>query len=119
MIDGTPDCRRPLCLLISLRVMAAAAVWLGICVYGPPTTSFAEQAAAPPPHVEEEEPPEWLAKREELANFAVNDIAKSIRLNGQAMKLGRVVYDRSCASCHGADLKGTADQHTPDLTDAE
>jgi cytochrome c oxidase cbb3-type subunit 3 len=35
------------------------------------------------------------------------------------MKLGREVYDKSCASCHGADLKGVADQHTPDLTDAE
>src|SRR6266403_4076 len=35
------------------------------------------------------------------------------------MVLGRSVYDKSCASCHGADLKGVADQHTPDLTDDE
>ena len=35
------------------------------------------------------------------------------------MVLGREVYDKSCASCHGADLKGIPDQHTPDLTDAE
>ncbi len=33
------------------------------------------------------------------------------------MRLGRVVYDANCASCHGADLKGIKAQNTPDLTD--
>src|SRR6188472_1220231 len=93
-------------------VSAATVLAIGLCVAGP-TVAPAEQAQ------EEEEPVEWLAKPEELAHVPVNDIVKSLRLNGQALKLGRVVYDKSCASCHGADLKGLADQHTPDLTDAE
>jgi cytochrome c oxidase cbb3-type subunit 3 len=35
------------------------------------------------------------------------------------MSLGKKVYAKNCATCHGADLKGIRDQHTPDLTDAE
>src|SRR5258707_3434130 len=35
------------------------------------------------------------------------------------MSLGKKVYEKNCAMCHGADLKGIPDQHTPDLTDAE
>ena len=35
------------------------------------------------------------------------------------MLQGKRVYDKHCAACHGADLKGLPDQHTPDLTDAE
>ncbi len=31
---------------------------------------------------------------------------------------GRALYLAHCAACHGADLKGLADQHTPNLTDA-
>jgi len=67
----------------------------------------------------EEDYGEFTARPEELASVAINDIVKSLRLNKTAMVLGRSVYDKSCASCHGADLKGVADQHTPDLTDAE
>jgi len=55
----------------------------------------------------------------ELASHSVNRIARSLRLNRQAMVLGRKVYDEHCASCHGDDLKGIPEQHTPDLTDAE
>jgi len=67
----------------------------------------------------EEDYGEFTARPEELASVAVNDIVKSLRLNKTAMVLGRSVYDKSCASCHGADLKGVPDQNTPDLTDAE
>jgi cytochrome c oxidase cbb3-type subunit III len=35
------------------------------------------------------------------------------------MLLGKKVYEKNWAACHGADLKGVSDQHTPDLTDAE
>ena len=67
----------------------------------------------------EEEYGEFLARPKELASIPVNDIVKSIRLNGGAMTLGRKVYDKACAACHGADLKGRPDLHTPDLTDAD
>jgi cbb3-type cytochrome c oxidase subunit III len=76
----------------------------------------AQQAAAPEP---EEEFGEFLARPGELASVPVNDIMKSIRMTGGAMLLGKKVYAKSCASCHGADLKGVPGQHTPDLTDAE
>jgi cytochrome c oxidase cbb3-type subunit III len=75
-------------------------------------------AAAEPADLEEDYG-EFTARPEELASVAINDIVKSLRLNKTAMVLGRTVYEKSCASCHGADLKGVADQHTPDLTDAE
>jgi cytochrome c oxidase cbb3-type subunit 3 len=67
----------------------------------------------------EEDYGEYTARPEELAAVATNDIVKSLRIHKTAMLLGQAVYDRSCASCHGADLKGMPDQHTPDLTDAE
>ncbi len=60
----------------------------------------------------------WRGPRSWL-RVAVNDIVKSIRMNGTAMTLGRKVYDKACAACHGADLKGLPDRHTPDLTDAD
>lgn len=62
---------------------------------------------------------EFLAAPGELAAVPVNDIARSIRLNGQAQRLGETVYDAHCAECHGADFKGLRDRHTPDLTDAD
>lgn len=100
-----PTCLRRLATLVVLGVGACLPV---ICL-----------AVAEPAKQEEPEPAEWLAPPEALAAVPSNDIVKSIRLNGQAMKLGRAVYDKSCASCHGADLKGITDQHTPDLTDGE
>jgi mono/diheme cytochrome c family protein len=94
------------------HLMSIGLVALGICA----TANVAlPQPAAPP---EEEEYGEFLARPEELATVAVNDIVKSIRMNGAAMTLGRKVYDKACAACHGADLKGLPDRHTPDLTDA-
>jgi cytochrome c oxidase cbb3-type subunit 3 len=77
----------------------------------------AQQDAAP--RELDEEFGEWLARPGELAAPSANRIARSLRLNAQAMMLGRKVYENHCADCHGADLKGLRDQHTPDLTDAE
>src|SRR5215470_16440249 len=77
----------------------------------------AQQDAAP--RELDEEFGEWLARPGELARPSANRIARSLRLNAQAMMLGRKVYDNHCADCHGADLKGIPDRHTPDLTDAE
>ena len=53
-----------------------------------------------------------------LASAKTDEIAKSPALKAQAMKLGAVVYKANCASCHGADRKGLAEKHAPDLTDA-
>jgi cytochrome c oxidase cbb3-type subunit III len=73
----------------------------------------------PTVQAEEEEYGEFLARPKELAAVPINDIATSIRLNAGAMSFGRKVYDKACAGCHGADLKGIPDRHTPDLTDGE
>jgi len=75
--------------------------------------------AQPAPAEPDEEYGEFLARPEELAAVPVNDIVKSLRMNAEAMALGRKVYAAACASCHGADLKGIPAQHTPDLTDGE
>lgn len=66
---------------------------------------------------EEEEYGEFVARPAELINVSTNDIAKSIRLSAISLALGRIVYDAHCASCHGADLKGSKEAHAPDLTD--
>ena len=76
-------------------------------------------AQQPAPREPAEEYGEWMAAPGELAAVPVNRIARSLRLNGQAIKLGRKVFAEHCAGCHGEDLKGLPDQHTPDLTDAE
>jgi len=96
------------------RLMSIALVALGL---GAAANTARPQPAQP--QEEEEEYGEFLARPEELGSVAVNDIVKSIRMNGSAMLLGKRVYDKHCAACHGADLKGMPDQHTPDLTDAE
>src|SRR4051812_44086752 len=67
--------------------------------------SAAINPAAPEPASLEEDYGEYTARPEELASVATNDILKSLRLSKTAMVLGREVYDKSCASCHGADLK--------------
>jgi cytochrome c oxidase cbb3-type subunit 3 len=90
--------------------LLAIGVYLGSAVIDP--------AAAEPAPLEDDYG-EFTARPEELTSVATNDIVKSLRLNKTAMVLGREVYEKSCASCHGADLKGIPDQHTPDLTDAE
>jgi cbb3-type cytochrome c oxidase subunit III len=66
---------------------------------------------------QEEEYGEFVARAEELVNVSTNDIAKSIRLSAISLALGRIVYDKNCASCHGADLKGSKEAHAPDLSD--
>src|SRR5215467_7778717 len=89
----------------------AAMIALGLFVGFQTTKSIAE------PKELTEEYGEWVAAPEELADVPVNRIARSLRLNGQAMRLGREVFAQHCASCHGDDLKGRRDHHTPDLTD--
>jgi cbb3-type cytochrome c oxidase subunit III len=96
------------------RVVAIALAALGIAATVNSALPQAQQ-----PQEEEEEYGEFLARHEELASVPVNDIVKSIRMNGSAMLLGKKVYDKVCASCHGADLKGVPGMHTPDLTDAD
>lgn len=65
----------------------------------------------------EDEYGEFLARPEELANVPTNDIIKSTRLNAGATVLGRNVYVKNCAACHGEDMKGIKAAHAPDLTD--
>jgi cytochrome c oxidase cbb3-type subunit III len=95
------------------RLILASLAVLGICAAA---GTAAQQPSAPEP---EEEYGEFLARPGELGSIPVNDIFKSIRLTAGAMSLGKKVYEKSCTTCHGADLKGLPDQHTPDLTDAE
>lgn|GEM_PF-2497834 len=118
-------------------VLAGAAV-LTLAACNQQQASAPQPAAAPPPAatadagekkagpagghplsegVSEEEYGEFVARAEELVNVPVNDIVKSIRLNAQATLLGKAVYDKNCAACHGEDLKGKAEAHAPDLTD--
>jgi len=95
------------------HLISATLVVLAIC-------AAAGTAAQQPPATEpEEEYGEFLARPGELGSIPVNDIFKSLRLTAGAMSLGKKVYEKNCAMCHGADLKGIPDQHTPDLTDAE
>jgi cytochrome c oxidase cbb3-type subunit III len=95
------------------HLISAGLVALGVC-------GAAGTAAQQPPATEpEEEYGEFLARPEELGSIPVNDIFKSLRLTGGAMSLGKKVYEKNCAACHGADLKGIPEQHAPDLTDAE
>jgi len=98
----------------SRRIVSTALLAISTCL-----GSAAMNPAAPQPAALEEDYGEYTARPEELASVATNYILKSLRLSKTAMVIGRQVYDKSCASCHGADLKGTPDQHTPDLTDAE
>jgi cbb3-type cytochrome c oxidase subunit III len=105
---------RPLSNTRSCRIMSTALLAIGVSL-----GSAAINPAAPEPAPLEDDYGEYTARPEELASVATNDILKSLRLGKTAMVLGREVYDKSCASCHGADLKGLPDQHTPDLTDAE
>jgi cytochrome c oxidase cbb3-type subunit III len=95
-----------------LLILAAAAALATCGVAG----VFAQQPGATEP---EEEYGEFLARPTELGSVPVNDILKSLRMTAGAMSFGRKVYAQHCAGCHGADLKGIPDQHTPDLTDGE
>lgn len=101
------------------RVAAVRARWAIPAVLAAVLASTVVAGAQPAPGEPDEEYGEFLAPPDELAGVPVNRIVKSLRLNAGAMALGRKVYAASCASCHGADLKGSAAAHTPDLTDAE
>ncbi len=111
MSGGTPVAS---CLFALLRTVSRMlpVIALALAVFG--IGASALRAEEP-----EEEYGEFLARPSDLAPVSVNDIVRSLRLNAGAMLLGRKVYARACASCHGADLKGIPGQHTPDLTDRE
>ena len=90
----------------------------------PAATASTEEKKVVPPGghplsegVSEEEYGEFVARASELVDVPVNEIVKSIRLNAQAMLLGKEVYDKNCTACHGEDLKGKPEAHAPDLTD--
>ena len=68
-------------------------------------------------HPNDDEYGEFLARPQELIPTPVNEIAKSIRLNATATAIGREVYEKNCASCHGEDMRGSATAHAPNLTD--
>jgi cbb3-type cytochrome c oxidase subunit III len=106
-------------------MLGAAALALTIAPRGPVPASAVEASAYEELFKKERvgsQPPlefgEFVAKPEELASVPVNDIVKSLRLNAVAMMIGKEVYGKQCAGCHGADLKGSKEQHAPDLTDA-
>jgi cbb3-type cytochrome c oxidase subunit III len=101
-----------------LAALGFAAALLAACGQGgtagsaPTKSADAAQSAALP-----EEYGEFYASPDELVAPPVNEIARSMRLNATAKTLGLEVYNKNCASCHGADMKGSAEQHAPDLTD--
>ena len=104
---------RPFLLRSVRRKLSFASAALVVLAVAAAVNTAAPQS---PP---EEEYGEFLARPGELAAVPADDIAKSIRLNAGAMLLGKKVYDKNCAACHGADLKGSSELHTPDLTDAD
>jgi cytochrome c oxidase cbb3-type subunit 3 len=61
--------------------------------------------------------PESSTNPAQLASVATNDIGKTPALQQTAMTLGKDIYEKNCGGCHGGDLKGSAENHTPDLTD--
>jgi cbb3-type cytochrome c oxidase subunit III len=113
--------------------LLSAAAMMSICAYYPhanaqPGNAPATNGDAPTNPAgghpleglpEEEEYGEFIARADELGPVPTNDIIESIRLNAIAMTVGKIVYDKNCASCHGADLKGSAAAHAPDLTDSD
>jgi cytochrome c oxidase cbb3-type subunit 3 len=101
----------------AIRLLSTTAIVLGLCLAMQTADRAAELGAAP--HEAAEEYGEWLVSPKDLADVPVDRIARSLRMNGQALLLGKRVYAQHCAACHGADLKGLPEQHTPDLTDSE
>jgi len=109
----------------SFIVAVFAALAIAACNPAATTTATREKGPPEPPRqpgdppTPPEEYGEFLARPEELAAVPVNDIVKSTRLNTTAVRFGREVYARVCASCHGEDMKGLKEHNTPDLTDAD
>src|SRR5262249_44636810 len=83
-----------------------------------PPASAAEEGPTQSASAEPEDFGEYLAWPEELVAVPTNEIVKSLRLNGEALALGKQVYAKNCAQCHGEDLRGAPSQHGPGLTDA-
>jgi len=54
----------------------------------------------------------------QLAATPTDSVANSPKLLRFALKRGHDFYEANCASCHGADMKGSAELHTPDMTDS-
>ena len=54
----------------------------------------------------------------QLAATPTDAVVNSPKLLHFALKRGHEVYETNCASCHGADMKGSAELHTPDMTDS-
>ena len=109
-------------------VIALAALGLTAC--NQPSTQSAntgsEEIVLNPPgghplsdSPEPEEYGEFLARQEELLPIPTNEIVKSTRLSATATVIGRTVYEKNCAACHGPDMKGDPAQHAPDLTDSD
>ena len=63
----------------------------------------------------EKEQNEKLA--EEFAETPIDSVSEDPALLRFAVARGARVYAANCASCHGADRKGIAAKHSPDLTD--
>ncbi len=53
----------------------------------------------------------------QLSATPTDTVVNSAQLLRFALKQGHEVYEANCASCHGADMKGSAEVHTPDMTD--
>lgn len=113
-------------------VAGAAALTLAACnqpqvaqAPAPSPAQGAETRHAPPgghplgAQPTEDEYGEFVARPGELANVSTNDIIKSTRLNAGATVLGKSVYLKNCAACHGEDLKGSKATHAPDLTNQD
>jgi cytochrome c oxidase cbb3-type subunit 3 len=101
-----------------LALAAPALLALGACsqTAGPPAS--AAEGSTISASAEPEDFGEYLARPEQVAAVPTNDIVKSLRLNGEAMTIGKAVYARSCAQCHGEDLRGSTENHGPSLIDS-
>jgi cytochrome c oxidase cbb3-type subunit 3 len=58
----------------------------------------------------------------QLATAPIDDVAKDARLRAAALDVGKTIFDRNCAECHGVNLKGASDptlasKHAANLTD--
>lgn len=117
--DLNPETARRLRSRTSLAVASALVFGLGACNQTATTDSAPGATKEAAAEAEEMEFPEFAGSPEEIAATPVNDIVKSLRLNATAMRMGQTVYAANCASCHGAELNGTREQHGPNLTDAD